>query len=65
MKIRFIIISTAYYSKYIIVCRIFTVFGLIRGQSVIQESMGRDPPSYPPRVPELVPSLGSYEKSEF
>ena len=36
--------------------RIFTDFGLlevIRGQSVTQGSMGRDPPRYPPRGPGL------------
>ena len=35
--------------------RIFTGFGLevIRGQSVTQGSMGRDPPRYPPRGPGL------------
>ena len=33
--------------------RIFTDFGLIRRQSDTQGSMGRDPPRYPPRDPEL------------
>ena len=38
---------------------IFTVFGLIRGQSVTQGSMGCDPPKYPPWGPGLKISMNS------